>query len=167
MILVLLHNGFEEVEALTPVDMLRRAGFDVRTVGMSDRIATGSHGISVVCDMTAEDIPELGVSTVILPGGLPGATNLDADARMDALLARVYDNGGRLCAICAAPLVLGKRGYLRGRRATCFPGFEGYLDGADVQDLDVVTDGRITTGRSVYAAMAFAEELVRLHKENA
>lgn len=167
MILVLLHNGFEEVEALTPVDMLRRAGLDVRTVGMSDRIATGSHGISVVCDMTAEDIPELGVSTVILPGGLPGATNLDADARMDALLSRVYDNGGRLCAICAAPLVLGKRGYLRGRRATCFPGFEGYLDGADVQDLDVVTDGRITTGRSVYAAMAFAEELVRLHKENA
>ena len=167
MILVLLHNGFEEVEALTPVDMLRRAGLYVRTVGMSDRIATGAHGISVVCDMTAEDIPEMGVSTVILPGGLPGATNLDADARVDALLSRVYEDGGRLCAICAAPLVLGKRGYLRGRRATCFPGFEGYLDGADVQDLDVVTDGRITTGRSVYAAMAFAEELVRLHKENA
>lgn len=166
MILVLLHNGFEEVEALTPVDMLRRAGLDVKTVGMSDRIAVGSHGIPVVCDMTAEDIPDEGVSTVILPGGLPGATNLDADARIDALLARVYGKGGRLCAICAAPLVLGKRGYLKGHRATCFPGFEEYLDGAAVQDADVVTDGRITTGRSVYAAMAFAEEIVRLHKES-
>ena len=165
MILVLLHNGFEELEALSPVDMLRRAGADVRTVGMSDRVAVGAHGIAVVCDLLFDEVEQEAVDTVILPGGLPGATNLDADERVDALLEGVYAAGGRLCAICAAPMILGKRGYLNGRRATCFPGFEEHLTGSSVVDADVVTDGRITTARSVHAAMAFAEELCRLLTE--
>lgn len=165
MILVLLQDGFEEIEALTPVDMLRRAGADVRTVGMCGPVAVGTHGISVVADMTADAIPADGVDMVILPGGMPGASGLDASPTVDALIARVYKNGGHLAAICAAPMVLGHRGYLKGKRATCFPGFEEHLTGAEVCDLPFVTDGRITTGTSVYTAMAFSEELVRIVRE--
>ncbi len=164
MILVLLQDGFEEIEALTPVDMLRRAGEDVRTVGLCGDVAVGTHGIRVVPDMTADALPQTGIDMVILPGGMPGAKDLDASDAVDVLLRRVYDGGGHLAAICAAPMVLGHRGYLEGKRATCFPGFEEHLRGAQVCDVPAVTDGRITTGQSVYTAMAFAEELVRVMK---
>ncbi len=165
MILVLLQDGFEEIEALTPVDMLRRAGADVRTVGLCGKVAHGAHGISVVPDMYAADLPQSGISMVVLPGGMPGAGGLDASPVVDELLARVYKDGGHLAAICAAPMVLGHRGYLVGKRATCFPGFEEHLTGAVVCELPFVTDGRITTGQSVYTAMDFAKELVRIASE--
>lgn len=162
MIIVLLANGFEEIEALTPVDMFRRAGLDVRTVGISGDSALGAHGITVKCDCMPEDINLKEVTMAIFPGGMPGATNLDASPFTDRVIEAVTENGGRLAAICAAPLVLGRRGLLNGRRATCYPGFESELTGAKILDEPVVTDGNITTACGMEYSLPFAKELVAL-----
>ena len=162
MVIVLLAEGFEEIEALAPVDMLRRADISVKTVGITGRTVKGAHGISVVCDATPEDIDLSHVTMAVFPGGMPGSLNLDASEYTNKVISAVTDNGGRLAAICAAPLVLGRRGLLNGLRATCYPGFEGELIGAVIEDSDVVTDGRITTGRGMEYSLPFAKELVRL-----
>ena len=162
MIAILLADGFEEMEALVPLDMLRRAGLDARTVGVSGKIAVGSHGIAVVCDLTADELDTDRISLAVFPGGMPGSLNLDKAEITDKVIASVTERGGRLAAICAAPLVLGHRGLLKGRRATCYPGFEGELIGATVTDLGVVTDGNITTARGAGVALAFAKELITL-----
>ena len=162
MIAVLIADGFEEIEALTPVDMLRRAGLDVKTVAIGSKIAIGSHKIPVVCDMTKEEVELDKVSAVIFPGGMPGSLNLDASPFTDKIIEAVTKRGGHLAAICAAPLVLGRRGLLNGKRATCYPGFESELRGAVITDSDVVTDGNITTGRGMTVSLPFAEELVKL-----
>ena len=162
MIAVLLADGFEEIEALTPVDMLRRAGLEVLTVGITSKIAVGAHGISVICDKLPEEIDLDMISTVILPGGMPGSLNLDASAFTDEILKSVNARGGRIAAICAAPLVLGRRGLLEGKRATCYPGFENELVGATVTDESVVTDGNITTARGMGVALDFSKELISL-----
>ena len=162
MIAVLLADGFEEIEALTPVDMLRRAGLEVLTVGITSKIAVGAHGISVICDKLPEEIDLDMISTVILPGGMPGSLNLDASAFTDEILKSVNARGGRIAAICAAPLVLGRRGLLKGKRATCYPGFEGELAGATVTDEPVITDGNITTARGMGVALEFSKELISL-----
>ena len=162
MIAVLLADGFEEIEALTPVDMLRRAGLEVVTVGISSRIALGSHGIPVVCDKTPDEVDLSAVSTVIFPGGMPGSLNLDASPFTDKILEAVSARDGRIAAICAAPLVLGRRGLLDGKRATCYPGFESELAGALVTDESVVTDGNITTARGMGVALEFSKELITL-----
>ena len=162
MIAVLLADGFEEIEALTPVDMLRRAGLEVLTVGITSKIAVGAHGISVICDKLPEEIDLDMISTVILPGGMPGSLNLDASAFTDEILKSVNARGGRIAAICAAPLVLGRRGLLEGKRATCYPGFEGELAGATVTDESVITDGNITTARGMGVALEFSKELISL-----
>ena len=162
MIIVLLADGFEEIEALTPVDMLRRAGVEVKTVGVGSKIAVGSHGIPVVCDITADEIPLSDVSMAIFPGGMPGSLNLDASPYTDGIISSVLERGGRLAAICAAPLVFGRRGLLNGKRATCYPGFENELVGAVCTGESVVTDGQITTAKAMGAALAFSKELVTL-----
>ena len=162
MIAVLIADGFEEIEALTPVDMLRRAGLDVKTVAIGSKIAIGSHKIPVVCDMTKDDVDLDTVSAVVFPGGMPGSLNLDASPFTDKIIESVTKRGGHLAAICAAPLVLGRRGLLDGKRATCYPGFESELKGAVITDSDVVTDGNITTGRGMTVSLPFAEELVKL-----
>ena len=162
MIVVLLADGFEEIEALTPVDMLRRAGLEVVTVGINSKIAVGSHGITVVCDKSHDEINISVVSTVIFPGGMPGSLNLDASPFTDEIIKSVTARGGRLAAICAAPLLLGRRGLLEGRRATCYPGFESELKGAKVTGELVVTDGNITTAKGMGAALEFSKELISL-----
>ena len=162
MIAVLLADGFEEIEALTPVDMLRRAGLEVVTVGIGAKVVSGSHGIPVVCDRLSSEIDLSEVSTVIFPGGMPGSLNLDASPFTDEIISSVTSRGGRIAAICAAPLVLGRRGLLVGKRATCYPGFENELSGAVVTGEPVVTDGSITTAKGMGAALAFAKELVSL-----
>ncbi len=162
MIAVLLANGFEEIEALTPVDVLRRAGADVRLVGMTDKVAVGAHGISVVCDMLPCEVELAGVEAVIFPGGMPGAVNLDKHEFTDKIISAVIKNGGHIGAICAAPLVLGRRGLLKGKRAVCYPGFEGELTGALIQSEPVVTDGNITTANGMPSSLAFAEELANI-----
>lgn len=162
MILVLLADGFEEIEALTPVDMLRREGFNVKTVGINGKIITGAHKIPIICDVEPKEVELDEVSLVVFPGGMPGALNLDASPFTDKIISAVAKNGGKIAAICAAPLILGRRGLLDGKRATCYPGFEGELRGATVVDEDVVTDGNITTARGMSVALPFAEELVSI-----
>ena len=188
MIVMFLAPGFEEVEALAPLDLLRRAGLEVTTVAVrtaetnrtvaqlnrigvtaanlwdDDRTVTGSHGIPVTADMTEGTlahflgkgfIPE----AVILPGGMPGTANLDASPTVEQALEAAAGQGAYLCAICAAPLVLGKRGYLVGKRATCFPGFEEYLTGATVGG-KVIRDGRIITAAGMGVAQEFGLEII-------
>ncbi len=162
MIAVLLADGFEEIEALTPVDMLRRAGKDVKTVGISGKIAHGSHGIDVICDIAADEVNPNDVEMVVFPGGMPGALNLDSSDFTDRIIDSVVSRGGHLAAICAAPLVLGRRGLLNGKRATCYPGFEGELIGATVTGESVVTDGNVTTAKGMGVSLKFAEELVSI-----
>ena len=162
MIAVMIADGFEEIEALTPVDLLRRAGLDVRTVAVGSKVAVGSHGIAIVCDMTADEVKLDELTMVVFPGGMPGSLNLDASPYTDKFIEAVTKNGGKLAAICAAPLVLGRRGLLEGKRATCYPGFENELKGATVAGVSVVTDGNITTANGMEAALPFAQELVRV-----
>ena len=162
MIAILLADGFEEIEALTPLDVLRRAGLDARTVAVSSRIAIGSHGISVICDMMADEVKLDEVSAVIFPGGMPGSLNLDASPFSDKIIEAVIKNGGRLAAICAAPLVLGRRGLLNGKEAICYPGFEKELIGAQISEKSVVTDTNITTAKGMGVALGFSLELVSL-----
>lgn len=164
MVIVLLAEGFEEVEALAPVDIMRREGIDVKTVGIAGIEVRGTHGITVRADMTADEVNEAEVSAVVFPGGMPGSLNLDASPYADEFIAAAIMNGGHIAAICAAPLVLGRRGLLRGKRATCFPGFEGELTGATVTGEPVVTDGNITTARDFRAAVEFGDELARILK---
>ncbi|MBR3680919.1 MAG: DJ-1/PfpI family protein [Clostridia bacterium] len=164
MVIVLLAEGFEELEALSPVDILRRENIEVKTVGIGGREITGAHGIRVICDLLPSEVERSRLEAVIFPGGMPGSLNLDASPYADEFIEAVSENGGRLAAICAAPLVLGRRGLLKGRRATCFPGFEGELIGASCTGEPVVTDGNITTARDFRAAVAFGDELARLLK---
>lgn len=159
MIYVMLADGFEEIEALCPVDMLRRAGLNVRTVGVTGKTVTGSHGIPVLADLTPEEMKEP-MEMLVLPGGMPGTKRLDEWAGMDALLARAMRENSRIAAICAAPMILGRRGLLRGRYAVCFPGFEKYLDGARKTEGRVITDGGYTTAVGMGAAQEFGAELV-------
>lgn len=162
MIALLLADGFEEIEALTPVDMLRRAGLDVKTVAIGSKIAVGAHKIPVICDVEAAEVKENEISMLILPGGMPGSLNLDASPYTDKFINATLKNGGRLAAICAAPLILGRRGLLSGKEAICYPGFESELSGAKISERSVVTDGNITTAKGMGVALEFASELVRL-----
>ena len=162
MIAILLADGFEEIEALTPVDMFRRAGFDARTVAVGSKIAVGSHGIPVVCDMSSDEVNLDEVSMAVFPGGMPGALNLDSAPFTDKIINAVLNNGGKLAAICAAPLIFGRRGLLNGKSAICYPGFENELTGATISKKSVVTDGNITTAKDMETALEFAKELVRL-----
>ena len=164
MIIVLLADGFEEIEALTPVDMLRRAGLEVKTVGISGRAPTGAHGIAVVCDALPEEIDLSKVTMAIFPGGMPGAINLDKAKFTDDVISAVIKNGGHLAAICAAPLIFGRRGLLNGKTATCYPGFENELRGATIADEGCVTNGNITTAKAMGSALDFAEELISICK---
>ena len=162
MIYILLADGFEEIEALTPLDMLRRANAPVKTVSITERReVVGAHGITVLADLTFTDDLEK-ASLLVLPGGMPGAANLDASAFVSALIKETAEGGGHLAAICAAPMVLGHLGLLKGKRAVCYPGFEGELHGASLADAPVVTDGNVTTAMGMGAAISFGAELVRL-----
>ena len=162
MVYIVLADGFEEIEALTPADVLRRAGIEVTTVGISGKTATGAHGIRVECDVTADEAGDISAAeALVFPGGMPGASNIDGYPETDGWIESVLAGGGYLAAICASPMILGKRGYLKGRSAVCFPGFEEYLEGADVQKgADAVRDGRFITSRCMGTAFPFALEIV-------
>ncbi|MGM9641803.1 MAG: DJ-1 family glyoxalase III [Eubacteriales bacterium] len=164
MIYMFLAPGFEEIEALMPLDLMRRAGLSVTTVGVGGKLVTGSHGITVQADITDRDFADEAPECVILPGGMPGTTNLDASAVVHAALSRAVARGALICAICAAPMILGKLGLLRGKKATCFPGFEKYLDGAAVGGR-VVRDGNIITAIGMGAALEFGIEIVAALKD--
>ena len=160
MVVLFLADGFEEIEALTPLDLLRRAGVEMVTVGLGGREIRGSHGITVLADTDADHMPTGPVDMVILPGGMPGAANLDASELVAATLAHAHQSGAYLAAICAAPMVLGHQGYLAGKRATCFPGFEEHLIGAIARSEGVVRDGNVITARGMGVALDFGLALV-------
>ena len=156
MIYLFLADGFEEIEALAPLDILRRAGKEVLTVGVTGKTVTGSHGIPVVCDVTVEDVdPDDMPEAVILPGGMPGTKYLDESMFVCAFTKAVYKNGRLVCAICAAPSVLGHIGVLAGKNAVCYPGFELQLIGANVCAEPVVRDGNIITAKGAGVALDF------------
>ena len=162
MIYLFLANGFEEVEALAPLDLLRRAGLQVTTVGIGGDRIVGAHGIAVQADVPDILYRDAKPDMIILPGGMPGSTNLDQSRTVDAALRAANACGAYLAAICAAPMVLGKRGYLEGKRAICFPGFEDTLQGATVDRAGarVVTDGRVITAAGMGVAVEFGLALV-------
>lgn len=162
MIYLFLANGFEEVEALCPLDLLRRAGLAVTTVGVGGDVIVGAHGIAVQADLPDTLFRDSKPDMIILPGGMPGTKHLDESRTVDTALRAASANGAYLAAICAAPMVLGKRGYLKGKEATCFPGFEEYLEGATLSKARVVTDGRTVTAAGMGVAMEFGLALVAL-----
>lgn len=172
MVYVLLADGFEEIEALTPVDLLRRAGVSVTTVGITGKTVNGSHGIPVTADVTVEEalgmLEKEKTEMVVFPGGMPGAKNLDESPATDKFLAAVREDDGYAAAICAAPMILGKRGLLKGIAAVCYPGFEEYLLGAEVLEAGTLIScdfkKKIITGCAMGVATEFALMLVQALK---
>lgn len=161
MIYVFLAQGFEEVEALTPVDMLRRAEKKVVTVGVGDNIIVSSHGIPVVADTIAQEAPLTDeLEMIVLPGGMPGTLNLEKSEYVRAAIEFCMERNLPIAAICAAPSILGHMGLLKGRKAVCYTGFEAQLEGAEVCSSAVETDGNIITARGAGVAMQFALKLV-------
>lgn len=160
MIYLFLAEGFEEIEALTPVDMLRRAGKDIRTVGIGSKTVVGAHGIAVTADLSEEELSDEKPEMIILPGGMPGTLNLDASRAVQRAIDTALSSGAYIAAICAAPTILGKRDLLVGKKATCYPGMEDGLTGAILSEKTVVRDGRIITAAGMGAALTFSLELV-------
>ena len=160
-VFIFFAEGFEEIEAITPVDVLRRAGINVTTVSVTGKYEVeGSHQIKIVTDTLIEDIRNEQADMLILPGGMPGALNLNSNETLKEMLRKQSDSGKHVGAICAAPLVLGEMGLLENKTATCYPGFEDRLKGAEVTTNPVETAGNIVTGKGVGAAMKFALEIV-------
>jgi 4-methyl-5(b-hydroxyethyl)-thiazole monophosphate biosynthesis len=156
---VLLAEGFEEIEATTIVDVLRRAEVDVVVLGVSGREVRGAHGITVLADRPLAEGVDEAWDMVTLPGGLPGATNLRDHAGVQALIRKQVDAGRAVAAVCAAPIALASAGVLTGRRATSYPGFADQMPGAIYEEERVVVDGNITTSRGPGTALPFALEL--------
>ncbi len=156
-----LANGFEDIEALAPVDILRRGGVEVVTVSVSDSLYVESaHGITMKADALVADADFSDADMLVLPGGMPGTRNLGMCEKLRQTLVAQNEKGGLIAAICAAPMVLGGLGLLAGRRATCYPGFEEHLAGAEYVEESVVVSGNVTTGRGPGAAMAFGYQLL-------
>lgn len=164
MVYVFLADGFEEMEAVTPIDILRRAGCDVATVGVTGEMVTGCHDITVKSDVTEISLRD--AEMIILPGGSGGADNLFESKMVTEAVFYCAQNGRRIAAICAAPYILGKLGVLDGKRAVCYPDpkFEKCLENAIISSDPVVTDGNITTGKGAGYSLDFGVELVRILK---
>ena len=158
-----LAPGFEECEAITAVDLLRRAGIEVTTAAVSSvTTVSGSHGVPVKADARINDLDLAGFDLLILPGGIPGTPNLKASPLVASALQGQVRAGKRVAAICAGPTVLGELGLLDGMRATCYPGCEDGLGGATYDPQPVVTDSYVTTATGVGTAIPFALELISL-----
>jgi len=163
MIYVFLGNGFEEIEAVTQVDMLRRCKLDVKTVGIGSQIIRGSHGIPIVADIEQNEIVlDDKLQMIILPGGMPGTLNLENSKKVQEAIDYCTKNDIYIAAICAAPSILGHKGLLKGKVATCFPGFENELIEAKLSDNLVCIDGKIITGKSAGASIKFSLKLVEI-----
>ncbi len=163
MVYLFLADGFEECEALAPLDILRRGGITVKTVGVGKQYITGAHKITVKADITEKDVvlsDEL--QAVILPGGMPGTTNLENSTLVKQAVRFANENNKLVCAICAAPKILGGMGLLKGKAATCYPGFEKYLDGALLSEKSVVKDDNIITAKGAGVAFDFGFSILEV-----
>lgn len=158
---IFLANGFEETEAIAPIDVMRRAGIDVTIVSVTgNKMVTSSHNVTVVADQLFDELDYSDAKLLVLPGGMPGTTNLAAHKGLADLLAQAAAKDVILGAICAAPSVLGKLGLLKGQKATCYPGFEEMLLGAEVLKEQVVVSNRFVTSCGAGPAMKFGLALV-------
>ncbi len=160
MVYVFLAQGFEEIEALTTVDILIRAELEVVTVGIGCKTIKGSHGITVVADIEDKEVTTDNMESIILPGGMPGTLNLESSPIVKASVRYCMDNNLLVSAICAAPSILGHMGLLKGINATCFPGFENELIDANVLEDFVVKDKNIITGKGAGSTIPFALSIV-------
>lgn len=159
MIYLFLAQEFEEIEALAPVDILRRAGLTVATVGVGGKQIVGSHGVQVTADLSEDDVEQDSIDMVILPGG-PGTKNLEQSSVMQRAVRHCVKTGRPVAAICAAPSILGHMGLLKNHRATCFPGYERELGAKEVTGEGVCVSGTIITGKGAGVALEFALKIV-------
>ena len=155
MVYVFLADGFEETEAIAPIDIMRRSGLRVAVVGVGGKTVTSSHGVTVTADIEENEAVFDELEAVVLPGGMPGTLNLEANATVQKFVDYAAENNIYVCAICAAPSILGHKGLLDGKKATCFPGFEKDLIGAQATGLPAVCDGKMITGKGAGAAIEF------------
>ena len=158
MVYIFLADGFEEIEAIAPIDILRRAGLALISVGVGKTDVTGAHGVTVAADITAEELPEPcgDIEAVILPGGGTGVANLEASAAVQSFIDYAARNNKLLGAICAAPSILAHRGLLDGKRAVCYPTFEKELPKAILSEESVTRDGNIITAKGAGVSIEFA-----------
>ena len=164
MIYMFLGTGFEETEAIAPLDLLRRAGLKVLTVGLNGKTIYGSHGIGVEADITIDELDLTDLEMVILPGGLGGVASIKAcEKAMDAILF-AYENGKYTAAICAGPTILAQLGITDGKQATCYPGCETQMGSAIMVEAAAVTDGKVITGTSAGCAVPFGLALIAVLK---
>lgn len=160
MIYVFFAHGFEEIEAITAVDILRRAELEVRTVGVGSKTITGSHGITVHCDIIDHMIHPKELEMIVLPGGMPGTLNLEKSKVVTELVQHCINKDIWVGAICAAPSILGHMGVLEGKKVTCYPGFEIQLDGGTFTANRVEQDGKLITAKGPGASIPFSLKLV-------
>lgn len=166
MIYMFFADGFEEVEAVATLDVIRRAGIEIQSVGIGSECITGSHNMRFICDKTDSEIDlsdEL--IGIILPGGMPGTTNLMDSSVVNKFIDYCFENKLLICAICAAPMILGRKGILNGCKAICFPGFEDELIGAEISDDFVCRDGNIITAKGMGSAINFGMEIIAAIKD--
>jgi 4-methyl-5(b-hydroxyethyl)-thiazole monophosphate biosynthesis len=161
-ILVPLAEGFEEIEAVSVIDVLRRANLDVTTAFIKSNPVRGSHNIPVTADRPLAELKATDFNTIVLPGGQPGSDNLKKSDTVISFIKHIFSKGGHVAAICAAPTVLAHAGVLYGKKVTCFPGYEKALEGANVTGNPVEVDGTVITGIGAGCAVMFALELVKV-----
>lgn len=158
---IFLAKGYEEIEALTVVDMFRRAKIEIDVISTADTLDTeSSHGVKVKADKVLADTNFDEYGCLVLPGGMPGTKNLEANEKLMKEMDKAYESDKLVCAICAAPSVFGHRGYLKGRKAVCYPGFESELMGAEVEYVPVAEDGNVITSRGMGTAILFAAKII-------
>ncbi|MDF1617328.1 DJ-1 family glyoxalase III [Petrocella sp. FN5] len=163
---IFLATGFEEIEAVSTIDVLRRGGMVLDLISVSGNLdVTGAHDITVKCDRLFYEVDYSEYEVLILPGGMPGTENLSKHESLMALLPAFYSSGKKLAAICAAPSILGDLGLLTGKEAIAYPGNEVHLKGAKVSENEVVTDGNIITAKGAGVAMAFGLEILKWYLE--
>ena len=164
MVYMFLGTGFEETEAIAPLDLLRRAGVEVKTVGLNGPVITGSHGIGIVADMEIANLDISDAEMVILPGGLGGVASIRACEAAMAAIRQVWEAGKYTAAICAGPTVLAGLGITDGKQATCYPGCEDGMGSAIMVNAAAVQDGKLITGTSAGCAVSFGLQLIEALK---
>lgn len=155
MVYILLGTGFEEVEAITPCDILRRGGVEVKLVGVNGRVVTGGHGVAVGCDLTIDELELADAEMLVLPGGLGGVKSVGESKAATDALQKAWNDGKYVCAICAGPTVLAKLGITKGREVTCYPGCEPEMGDCRQTGKKAVRDGKLITGQAAGAAADF------------
>ncbi len=167
MIYMFLADGFEECEALAPLDILRRSGVEIKTVGIGGKEITGAHSVTVTADLYENEIClNDDLAAVILPGGMPGTLNLEKSETVKSSLLFMHKENRLICAICAAPKILGGMGLLKGEKATCYPGYEKDFQGGEYIKASVVKSGSFITASGPGAAFRFGFEILRHFKGN-